>query len=140
MSSTRRVARTKWGASGGASKHVPPLGVAESYASRGHRLAKLEWIRHGSGLEDREKVGKAEPGPHSFLSVVVPAKDEAACLPQRVAEIAGALRPLCIDLGAIPRRLGGFEMILVDDGSTDETVAIMETMDAVRASCSSEGT
>jgi glycosyltransferase involved in cell wall biosynthesis len=58
--------------------------------------------------------------------VVVPARDEAASLPRLVAEIADALRPLCDSSEAIPRRLGGFEVVIVDDGSTDETRAVLE--------------
>ena len=52
------------------------------------------------------------------LSVIVPAKDESASLPQLVAEIARALRPLTV--GTAPS-LRWFEVVLVDDGSTDAT-------------------
>lgn len=67
-----------------------------------------------------------EPGSDSFLSVVVPARDEAASLPRLLAEITAALRPLCDSSEDGPRRLGGFEVVIVDDGSTDETRAVLE--------------
>ncbi|MBV8611732.1 MAG: glycosyltransferase [Singulisphaera sp.] len=69
----------------------------------------------------------ATPVAEGFLSVVVPAKDEAASLPQLVAEIAAALRPLRDARGA-GRPLGGFEILIVDDGSTDETPAVLRRL------------
>ena len=53
-----------------------------------------------------------------FLSVVVPARNEAANLPQLIDEIVAALRPLC-DSGT--HGLSAFEVVVVDDASTDET-------------------
>jgi dolichol-phosphate mannosyltransferase len=67
-----------------------------------------------------------------FLSVVVPAKNEAASLPQLVDEIAQALRPLCERRGhgAASPRLDGFEIVIVDDGSTDDTLMVLRRMAA----------
>ncbi len=63
-------------------------------------------------------------GAAEGLSVVVPAKNEASALPRLVEEIATALRPLTDDRAAGPQ-LGWFEIVLVDDGSTDETAAVL---------------
>lgn len=65
----------------------------------------------------------------SVLSVIVPAKNEAASLPQLVEEIAAALRPL-VGAEKPGRRLDGFEIVVVDDGSTDETPSILEALGA----------
>jgi glycosyltransferase involved in cell wall biosynthesis len=58
---------------------------------------------------------------------VVPAKNEAASLPQLVAEIAAALRPLCDGRGD-SHRLDGFEIVVVDDGSNDATAVVLQQM------------
>lgn len=80
------------------------------------------------GVGSRGRFGDG-PRPLSeeraVLSVVVPAKNEAEGLPALVEEIARALRPL-VDRGdAGPHRLDGFEIVVVDDGSTDDSWAVL---------------
>ena len=59
-----------------------------------------------------------------WLSVVVPAKNEAGNLPQLVAEIVEALQPLTAPLRAT-HKLGGFDILIVDDGSTDDSPQVL---------------
>jgi glycosyltransferase involved in cell wall biosynthesis len=62
------------------------------------------------------------------LSIVVPAKDESASLPQLVAEIARAFRPLVEGKAGQTHRLDEFEIVIVDDGSTDATPAVLNDL------------
>ena len=62
------------------------------------------------------KRSVSEHGKKSFLSVVVPAKNEAASLTQLIDEIIWALRPLT---QPGQPELDGFEIVVVDDASTD---------------------
>jgi glycosyltransferase involved in cell wall biosynthesis len=70
-----------------------------------------------------QATANSEAHSTSFLSVVVPAKNEAASLPLLVAEIVGALRRL-----RDANQLGGFEVVIVDDGSRDETAATLRQL------------
>src|SRR5947208_3310215 len=54
----------------------------------------------------------------------VRAKNEAASLPELVEEIARAFRPL-VARGDRGHRLDAFEVLIVDDGSTDDTAAVL---------------
>lgn len=75
------------------------------------------------GSERRFALGSRGP-LRGFLSVVVPARDEAESLPQLVKEITRAIRPLRGERDGRPR-LSGFELILVDDGSNDATSQVL---------------
>ena len=63
-------------------------------------------------------------GARATLSIVVPAKDEAASLPELLGEIVRWFRPLTRPRPGRPR-LAGFEILIVDDGSTDDTVGVL---------------
>lgn len=135
MTSTRRDAPHPRGASGRSSKHYSALGGArrtdapDSVERARPSISAEPAMTEGRGLVPESEL-ESEPGRDSFLSVVVPARNEAASLPRLVAEIAGALRPLCKpgpDAEA-PRRLGGFEIIVVDDGSVDDSGAVLEEL------------
>jgi dolichol-phosphate mannosyltransferase len=69
-----------------------------------------------------------------FISVVIPARDEAASLPQLVKQVTQALWPLCRESQtSASERLTGFEIIVVDDGSTDGTFLVLENLATVYA-------
>jgi glycosyltransferase involved in cell wall biosynthesis len=62
--------------------------------------------------------------PSGSLSIVVPAKNEAKNLPQLLGEIVRWFRPLTRPRPGKPC-LSGFEILVVDDGSTDETPDVL---------------
>lgn len=55
--------------------------------------------------------------PIPQLSVIIPARNEAENLPRLIAEIETALSALA-----------PFEIIVVDDGSTDESISVLDTL------------
>jgi glycosyltransferase involved in cell wall biosynthesis len=64
-------------------------------------------------------------GRSRTLSIIVPAKNEAPSLPALVEQVTQAFRPLVGRPEGQGNRLEGFELIVVDDGSTDETPATL---------------
>jgi glycosyltransferase involved in cell wall biosynthesis len=103
-----------------------PMGRSEGLgpgARQSHR--RDEW-------ESRHKAADGSVArPESYLSVVVPARNEAASLPQLVKETVAALRPLCSRSEEGSEPLAGFEVIIVDDGSTDETSLVLRALTGV---------
>lgn len=61
------------------------------------------------------------------LSVVVPIKDECANLRPLHERLRRALDPLCI-AGEGPARLRDYEMLFVDDGSKDDSFAVLQEL------------
>ena len=69
--------------------------------------------------------GRTTPG--GTLSIIIPAKKEASNLPPLLAEIARAFRPL-VGRDDSGHCLGGFEVVVVDDGSTDDSVVVLQCL------------
>jgi dolichol-phosphate mannosyltransferase len=81
---------------------------------------------------ERLKKTAVEESSSATLSVVIPAKNEADSLPQLVEEVVKTLRALCKGPAGLElKRLVGFEVIIVNDGSTDETKRVLNTLGAL---------
>ena len=81
-------------------------------------VALLLYYRMGWKLLPAYKIDPAQGAPHTFISIIVPARNEAQQLPALLDSIAAQ---------NFPRHL--FELILIDDFSTDETAAIARSYD-----------
>ncbi|QDV32388.1 glycosyltransferase family 2 protein [Tautonia plasticadhaerens] len=79
-----------------------------------------------SHLPSREG-GSTAPGGIG-LSIIVPARNEAESLPRLIEEIALAFRPIVARGESAGHRMEGFEVVLVDDASTDDTPEVLDRL------------
>jgi dolichol-phosphate mannosyltransferase len=106
------------------SQRPGPMGRLEAQRPRASRQS-----RQGTSALPTGEGDTHESNARTFLTIVVPAKNEAPGLPRLVEEITLALRPLCDEpASASPRRLTGFEIVIVDDGSTDATSLVLREL------------
>jgi glycosyltransferase involved in cell wall biosynthesis len=84
-------------------------------------------VPRGSLPRGAETTPGSTPEPRdAFLSIIVPARNEAASLPDLVAQVTHAFRPL---IGrSTGNRLDGFELIIIDDGSTDDSAQVLQQL------------
>lgn len=76
-----------------------------------------------------DSPAEGDPSPIG-LSIIIPARNEAAALPQLVDELIRAFRPLVGRPSGGGHRLDGFEMLIIDDASTDETPEVLHLLAA----------
>ena len=69
---------------------------------------------------------KSRPGT---LSIIIPARNEAGNLPVLLDEIAAAFRPL-VGARGTGHRLDAYEVVIVDDGSTDGSADVLRKLTA----------
>lgn len=102
------------------SRFRPPSASATPTARLGHDPKQVTYARNpvgrGSGSGASARL-VARPGP-SLLSVVAPAYNEETLLGHFVERVRAALDPLNIP----------FEIVLVNDGSTDDSLRVMDRL------------
>ncbi len=100
---------------------APSINLAGFRQAKYRGINGLEEISSSPGICNASWIAA-----ESSLSVVLPARNEAASLPRLIEEIRSALCPLCASApGLDPKPLTDFEIIVVDDSSTDATPLVL---------------
>jgi len=96
-------------------------------SQRSGPIGLSKWPVHKAGMQlaGMNLAQEHTQGERLFLSVIVAAKNEAAGLPRLIEEITWALRPLC---NCSLRGLAGYEVIVIDDASTDATRTVLKDL------------
>jgi glycosyltransferase involved in cell wall biosynthesis len=87
--------------------------------------ARSRRLAHAASSSSVQRAAHASSG---ILSIVVPAKNESQSLPQLVEEIVRAFRPLQSRAPEDAHQLDEFEIIVIDDGSTDSTPVVLHQL------------
>jgi dolichol-phosphate mannosyltransferase len=79
------------------------------------------------GVPPKNRAIDRRIGRGSCLSIVIPARNEADNLEPLIEEVVEAFRPLT-ERARSWHRLDGFEVVVVDDGSTDQTREVLDRL------------
>jgi dolichol-phosphate mannosyltransferase len=87
----------------------------------------LAHLHFPQGFSPNDRQVDPEFARDSTLSIVIPARNEAENLAPLVEEVISTFRPL-MERTKGWHRLDGFEIVVVDDGSTDRTRVVLERL------------